>query len=297
MTSFELILDTNVTLLETPIWDRRTKQMYCTDLFLGNVYAFDPENDTCKLFATDGGAIGSAVPTSDPNRLLCALDYGICLYDLTTKTFTRLFDPNNGNKNNRYNDTRVDAWGRIFTSTVSKFYGTAEYRPDMLGNFYMIDIDGKVKTLVSGINQYNAIVWNTQNTEMFVIDTYHGKLLSFDYDVEHGPLGGPKERIDLSSIGTPDGMSIDADNNLYICHWAGKISVWDDSLTLKEIIGFPVDQVCCGGFGGEDMKDFYVATARYAYTDEQMKHRRGAGGLFRARVETPGTSDHFYPIK
>jgi len=297
MTRFELVLDTNVTLLETPIWDRRTKCLYCTDLFLGDIYAFDPEMNARERFVTDGGAIGSAIPTSDPNRLLCALDYGICLYDLTTRRFTRLFDPNGGNKNNRYNDTRVDAWGRIFTSTVSKLYGTADYRPDMLGNFYMIDIDGKVKTIVSDINQYNAIVWNAQNTEMFVIDTFNGKLLSFDYDIERGPLSGPKERLDLNGIGTPDGMSIDAEDTLYICHWAGKISVWEKSLALKEIVDFPVDQVCCGGFGGDEMKDFYVATARYAYTQEQMNDRRGAGGLFRARVETAGTADHFYPIK
>lgn len=297
MTSFELALDTNVTLLETPIWDRRTKRLYCTDLFRGDIYAFDPSTGQDELFATEGGAIGSAVPTSDPNRLLCALDYGICLYDLTTKRFTRLFDPNGGNKNNRYNDTRVDAWGRIFASTVSKRYGTAEYKPDMRGDFYMIDIDGTVKTVVSGIHQYNAIVWNAQNTEMFVIDTFNGKLLSFDYDIERGPVSGPRERLDLTGIGTPDGMSIDVEDTLYICHWAGKISVWDKTLASKEIVDFPVDQVCCGGFAGDDMKDFYVATARYAYTDEQMKDRRGAGGLFRARVETAGTSDHFYPIK
>jgi sugar lactone lactonase YvrE len=167
----------------------------------------------------------------------------------------------------------------------------------MLGNFYMIDIDGKVKTIVSDINQYNAIVWNAQNTEMFVIDTFNGKLLSFDYDIERGPLSGPKERLDLNGIGTPDGMSIDAEDTLYICHWAGKISVWEKSLALKEIVDFPVDQVCCGGFGGDEFKDFYVATARYAYTQEQMNDRRGAGGLFRARVETAGTADHFYPIK
>lgn len=297
MTRFELVLDTNVTLLETPIWDRRTKRLYCTDLFLGDIYSFDPDSGFHERFVTEGGAIGSAIPTSDPNRLLCALEYGICLFNLKTNKFTRLFDPNGDNKNNRYNDTRVDAWGRIFASTVSKLYGTADYRPDMLGDFFMIDIDGSVKTIVSGINQYNAIVWNAQNTEMFVIDTYHGKLLSFDYDIERGPLSGPKERLDFSAYGTPDGMSIDTEGSLYICHWAGRITVWDRSLALREVIDFPVEQVCCGGFAGEDMKDFYVASARYAYTQEQMEDRRGAGGLFRARAETAGTPDHFYPIK
>lgn len=295
--SFALVFDANVTLLETPVWDNRTKSLYCTDLFTGDVYAYDPSNGSAKVYRTGGGMIGSVIPCSDESKLLCALDKGICLYDIPTGNLTVISDPNGGNPNNRYNDTRVDVKGRIFASTVSKLYGTPEYRPDMFGNFYMVDTDGSVKTIVEGINQYNCIVWNKDNTEMFVIDTYNSKLLSFDYDTATGPTSGPKERLDFSEIGMPDGMSIDSNDTLYICHWVGKISVWDKSLSLIRIMEFPVDQVCCGGFGGETMKDFYVATAQYAYTPEQMADRRGAGGLFCANMQVLGTGDHFYPIK
>jgi sugar lactone lactonase YvrE len=290
------VFDANVTLLETPIWDNRTKRLYCTDLFAGDVYAYEPSGGSVAVYRTGGGMIGSAIPCSDENMLLCALEKGLCLYDMTTGKLTVVADPNGGNRENRYNDTRVDAKGRIFASTVSKLYGTANYSPDMLGNFYMMDTDGSVKTIVEGINQYNCIVWNAANTEMFVIDTYNGKLLSFDYDINCGPVSGPRERLDFSGIGMPDGLSIDANDALYICHWAGKISVWDKALSLVRVVDFPVDQVCCGGFGGEALKDFYVATARYAYTPEQMADRRGAGGLFCAAVETAGVGDHFYPI-
>lgn len=240
--------------------------------------------------------IGSAIPCTDKNKLLCALDKGICLFDMESGTLDLVADPNEGNEKNRYNDTRVDAKGRIFTSTVSKLYGTADYKPEMLGDFFMVDTDGSVKTIVKGIYQYNCIVWNKANTEMFVIDTYNGTLLSFDYDISCGPVSGPKERLDLNYIGMPDGMSIDSQDSIYICHWAGKISVWDQSLLPVRIIHFPVDQVCCGGFGGDDYKDFYVATARYAYTPEQMAKRNGAGGLFCMKMDTAGRADHYYII-
>lgn len=296
-TEFLMVYDANVTLLETPVWDARTQRLYCTDLFTGDVHAYDPSDGKVVIYRTGGGMIGSAIPASDENKLLCATEKGICLYDLTSGLLCVVADPNGGNSENRYNDTRVDTRGRIFASTVSKLYGTSDYRPDMLGAFYMVDTDGSVKTVVEGINQYNCIVWNTADTEMFVIDTFNGKLLSFDYDIERGPVSGPRERLDLNGIGMPDGLSIDTNDNLYICHWAGKISVWDKTLSPVRIIDFPVSQVCCGGFGGAAMKDFYVATARYAYTEEQLADRRGAGGLFRADAETAGTGDHFYPIK
>lgn len=294
---FSLVLDTNVPLLETPIWDNRTRRIYCTDLFTGDIYAYNTKTGLGTVYHTGGGMIGSAIPCSDENILLCALDCGICLFDLATGKLDLIADPNGGNKNNRYNDTRVDARGRIFTSTVSKLYGTSDYTPDKLGNFYMVDIDGSVKTIAGGINQYNCIVWNAADTEMFVIDTYNDTLLSFDYDIACGPVSGPKQRLDLSSIGMPDGMSIDSEDSLYICHWTGKISVWDKTLSSVRIMDFPVNQVCCGGFGGDTLRDFYVATARYAYTKEQMADRRGAGGLFRTNMETAGTEDHFFPIK
>lgn len=292
-----LIYDSNVTLLETPIWDNRSKKIYCTDLFTGDVHCYNTETGSSIIYHTGGGMIGSAIPCSDETKLLCALDCGICLYDMNTGELTCIADPNGQNKENRYNDTRVDSRGRIFASTVSKLYGTDKYKPDMLGDFYMIDTDGSVKTIVEGINQYNCIVWNSDDTEMFVIDTYNNLLLSFDYNALTGPISGPKKRLDLSWIGMPDGMSIDSDNNLYICHWTGKISVWDKYFIISRIIDFPVNQVCCGGFGGDTLKEFYVATARYAYTPEQMADRRGAGGLFRMNMETAGTTDHFYPIK
>jgi len=292
-----LIYDSNVTLLETPVWDGRTKKIYCTDLFAGDVHAYDTATGAATVYHTGGGTIGSAIPCSDENMLLCALDKGICLYDMKTGELTRIADPNGGNDGYRYNDTRVDSKGRIFASTVSKLYGTEGYKPDMVGDFYMIDTDGSVITLVKGINQYNGIVWNSDDTEMFVIDTYNGLLLSFDYDASAGPVGEPKKRLDLNWIGMPDGLSIDSEDNLYICHWTGKISIWDKSLMTSRIINFPVAQVCCGGFGGDAMEDFYVATARYAYTPEQMADRRGAGGLFRMNMKTAGTLDHYYPIK
>ena len=294
---FSLVLDTNVTLLETPIWDARTKHLYCTDLFTGDVHAYDTTWGADVVYHTGGGMIGSAIPCSDQNKLLCALEKGLCIFDMTSGELSQVADPNGGNAENRYNDTRVDARGRIFASTVSKLYGTPRYQPDMLGNFYMVDVDGNVKTIVKGINQYNCMVWNAANTEMFVIDTFNGWLLSFDYDLEAGPVSGPKKRLDLNHIGMPDGLSIDTEDSIYICHWTGKISVWDKNLSLLRIEAFPVEQVCCGGFGGESMQDFYVATARYAYTPEQMSGRRGAGGLFRADSNIAGTGDHFYPIK
>lgn len=291
---FDLAIDANLELIETPIWDERVGRLYWTDLFSGDVHGYRPASGEDRVWKT-GRMIGSAIPCSDPGKLLCAIEGGLHLLDLEKGELTFLVDPEQGNPDNRYNDTRVDAAGRVFMSSVSKLYGTAAYQPHMKGGFYMVDTDGSVKTIEAEINQYNAIVWNRDNTKMFVVDTFNQALIAYDYDLERGPVSAGRVVIRFVDQGMPDGMSIDSQDNLYICHWTGKISVWSPSYELLETIGFPVEYVCCGGFAGEDLKDFYVATSRFCYGPEERNANPGAGGMFKARSPIAGTPDHFYP--
>ncbi len=292
---FSLAIDANVELAETPIWDARISKWYWTDLFTGDVHRFNPVTGGDELFRT-GQLIGSAIPTDDINKLMVSLQSGLHLLDLSTGNLTFIVDPENGNPDNRYNDTRVDARGRVFMSSVSKLYGTDAYSPDMLGGFYMVDTDRSVKTIEQGINQFNAIVWNSASTRMLVVDTYNQTLLCYDYDIDKGPISPGKAVIRFGTLGMPDGINIDVEDNIYICHWTGRISVWDKEFNHVGTIKFPVEFACCGGFGGEDMKDFYVASSKYKYTREDLKNNPGAGGIFSIRSGITGMPDHFYKI-
>lgn len=291
---FDLVIDANLELIETPIWDGRVGRLYWTDLFSGDVHGYHPADGTEKVWKT-GKLIGSAIPCTDPGKLLVSIEGGLHILDLESGDLTFVADPEHGNTANRYNDTRVDAVGRVFMSSVAKLYGTPDYDPGILGGFYMVDTDGSVKTIAEGINQYNAIVWNKDNTKMFVVDTYNETLLAWDYDLEKGPIGEPQVVIRFTEQGMPDGMSIDSEDNLYVCHWTGQISVWNPSYELIENIPFPVGYACCTGFAGEDMKDLYVATSKYCYNDEEPAANPGAGGMFVAKNAIAGTADHFYP--
>ena len=291
---FELVVDSGVTIAETPIWDNRIGKLYWTDLFSGDIHQYDPRTKADKAWGT-GKLIGSAVPCEKLGEVLCVVEGGAYILNQSNGEMTHIADPENGNSKNRYNDSRVDAAGRVFISSVAKTYGSADYTPDQLGGFYMIDSDHKtVTTIVEGINQYNAICWNAANTKMFVVDTYNQKLLCFDYDLAKGPVSGAKEVINFTKQGMPDGMCIDEDDNLYICHWTGRISVWNKVYKLVDEILFPVEQVCCCGFGGSDMQDFYVATASFGYSEADIAANPGAGGLFVSRTAVKGAPEHFY---
>jgi sugar lactone lactonase YvrE len=262
-------------------------------MFEGEIFEYNPASGAERKWST-GKLIGSAVPSENPGELFTALADGMYRLDKATGALSLIACPEPGNAKNRYNDTRIDSEGRIYTSSVANTYATPDYTPDQTGAFYQIERDGTVKKLLDGINQFNCMVWNQNNTKMWVADTYNKRLLEWDYDPRRGAAGAFRIALDFNGKQeTPDGMCLDAEGNLYICHWSGKISVWDKNLAWKEDIPFPVEQVCACGFGGDDMKDFYVTTARYDYTPEQLKDRRGAGGIFMARSPVAGLPDHF----
>lgn len=293
---FNLIIDSNLELIETPVWDKRLSCLYWTDLFSGDVHEFTPADKKDKAYPT-GKMIGAAIPTSDPNVILCSLENGLHLLNKESGKITFLVNPEPGRDENRFNDTRVDAAGRVLMSSVSKKYGTPDYKQDMHGGFYMIDTDGSVKIIEKEINQYNAIVWNKDNTKMFVVDTYNECLMVYPYDLAKGPTGVGSVAIRFGELGMPDGMSIDSEDNLYVCHWTKQVSVWSPEYQRIKTIALPIEYACCTGFGGDDMKDLYLATSKYCYSEEQLKANPGAGGMFVARNDIAGKADNFYIIR
>lgn len=295
--NFELAIDAKVVLAETPIWDPRIKKLYWTDLFAGTVYRTDPLTGASESVETNSD-IGSAVPCDVVDKLLVAVDDGMMLLDFNSGEMELIAAPQPKSDEYRYNDSRCDPVGRIFTSSVAKNYGGPDFDPEtMTGKFYMIETDGTVVVLVEKIVQYNAIVFDAALQNLYVVDTFHQQLLRFDYSLESGASGPPEVVIQFDD--TPDGASIDQADNIYICHWSDKRHITKWSLrdyAFIESIPFPVMHVTCGGFGGDDMKDFYVATSKFWLPDGDPDYAAGAGGIFKARVEVAGSPEHFYKV-
>jgi sugar lactone lactonase YvrE len=168
----------------------------------------------------------------------------------------------------------------------------------MTGKFYMVDTDGSVTVLVDKLVQYNTILFNNQNSNLYAVDTYFKRLLRFDYSLEKGASGAPEVVIQFDDM--PDGACVDSEDNVYVCHWSEKkyITVWNlNSYRYIKSIPFPVKNICCGGFAGDDMKDFYVATSNFWLPEGDPDFQAGAGGLFVTRNEIAGTPERFYQIR
>ena len=165
----------------------------------------------------------------------------------------------------------------------------------MAGKFYMVDTGGSVVTLVDKVVQYNTILFDSKGENMYVVDTWNKTLLRLDYSLAKGPSGAPEVVIRFDDM--PDGAALDVEDNLYVAHWSDKriISVWSlKDYSLIKNLALPVKHVCCPGFGGDDMRDLYVATSKFWLPEGDQDFETGAGGIFKGRSDVPGLPEHIY---
>ena len=92
------------------------------------------------------------------------------------------------------------------------------------------------------------------------------------------------------SLGWPDGMTSDTDGNLWIAMWGGaQVTKWNPAKgELLEQISVPALQTSSCVFGGKDMNELYVTSARKGMKSDDLKKYPLSGGLFKVNTNTTG---------
>lgn len=84
--------------------------------------------------------------------------------------------------------------------------------------------------------------------------------------------------------GYPDGQTIDSDGNLWIALFAGSAVIKIDPRkpeTLLQTVEMPAYQVTSVAFGGKNLDELYVTTARFIVGDKILSEADGHGYVYR----------------
>jgi sugar lactone lactonase YvrE len=131
---------------------------------------------------------------------------------------------------------------------------------------------------------------------MYFIDSPTGRVDIFDCDLQSGELKNRRPLItfDVTS-GIPDGLTTDEDGGIWVAFFGGgEVRRFDPSGELTHVVTLPVKQVtsCC--FGGKDMSELFITTARYAMNSESLAREPLAGSLFKLSTTFKGSKSHRY---
>ncbi|WP_321371221.1 SMP-30/gluconolactonase/LRE family protein [uncultured Draconibacterium sp.] len=285
----ELVLDTQSTLGEGALWNYRTGELMWVDIKKEILNSYNPETGYNKEMFT-GQMIGTVVPTESGNALV-ALQQGIYYFDVQTGSKKQLAAPEADLPDNRFNDGKCDPSGRFWAGTIST-KGEME-----VAALYRFDPDTTIHKMVDKVSISNGIVWTKDKTKMYYIDTPTQKVMAYDYDDATGEISNPEVAVNVPrEMGSPDGMTIDENDNLWVALWGGSaVGCWDPlSGELIDKIEVPAKNITSCAFGDEDLGTLYITSAREATSDEDLAKYPHAGGIFEYRPGVKGVQTFYF---
>lgn len=251
---------------EGPIWWQGA--LYYVDIEGKRVHRFDPADGSEQSWDV-GQRVGTVVPR-ESGGLVIAGDHGLSFLDPETGTLTPIADPEADKPDNRFNDGKCSPDGRFFAGTISLAKKTGDAK------LYRLDPDLTLHEAFGPVTNSNGLAWSADGKTVYYIDTPRREVLAFDY--EDGHLRNLRSAFSTGHIeASPDGMTIDANGNLWIafCH-GGCVSCFDPA-NGNELhrVSIPCLETTACAFGGPDLADLFVTTGVHKTAKEEH-----AGRLF-----------------
>jgi len=280
----ELILDVKALLGEGPIWHARAGVLYWVDISGCKVHIFDPATGTDRAIDV-GQPVGTIVPRRS-GGVMVALRDGFAALDLDSGALTMIADPEAHLPQNRFNDGKCDPAGRFWAGTMRQ---AEDQRGG--GSLYRLDPDLSVHRMRGDITVANGIAWSLDARSMYFIDTPTMTVAAFDYNLETGDIANPRPVVHTpDGPGFPDGMTIDAEGMLWVAYWGGwRVVRWNPNTgEALAVIELPVERVTAPWFGGPNLDELYITTARVGLDDAGLTGQPHAGSIFVAKPGVRG---------
>ncbi|MEU9914935.1 SMP-30/gluconolactonase/LRE family protein [Streptomyces sp. NPDC051001] len=248
---YEVAVRAEAILGEGPTWDPAHNRLIWLDILGARINTYDPVSGHRTVRVTDQH-IGAAKPRTGGGLVLNLRD-GVALLDPDDSFRWLHHEPVPGR---RANDAAVAPDGSLWAGTMR--YDEAPGG----GTLSRLTGDGSFETVLDDVAVSNGTGWSPDGRRMYYIDSPTRRLDVFDFEagrpVNRRPLVGIEE-----GAGFPDGLTVDADGCVWVALWdGGAVRRYTPEGTLDRVITLPTPRVTACAFGGADLTDLYITTAR-----------------------------------
>ena len=283
----EVVSRVGALLGEGPIWDARAECLWWVDIIGKALHRFEPgpeaaNRETRWTLDCEPGAVAPCTRPGD----------GVML--VTPEGYLR-FHPGSGQKAllaeverdiaaTRMNDGKCDSQGRFWAGTMAHDESAGA------GGFYVLDEGDGVRQVLRDVGISNGLGWSPDDALMYYIDSQTRAVDVFDFDADAGSLANRRHLVEVPEPeGIPDGLCVDRDGFVWVALWSGSaVHRYSPDGRLDTKIELPVTHPTSVAFGGRDLQDLYITTARCALTDAQISEQPDAGALFRCQPGAVG---------
>ncbi|CAN7677396.1 SMP-30/gluconolactonase/LRE family protein [Neorhizobium sp. LjRoot104] len=275
---------------ETPLWCDRTQKLWWLDIEKPKLQSLELASGRHDVFADpDITFLGSQALTESGGHLL-ARDLSLFVRDAQGR-LDHFADVEKG-LDNRLNDGRVDAWGRLWIGTMDNQL----HRPN--GALYRVDPDGAVDKIFDDVIVSNGIAFSPDRRRMHFTDTRRYRSWVFDMDAEDGSISNRRIFADYSTTGDrPDGACFDADGGLWTAFFGGsRVVRYAPDGRIDTVIPVPVTNPTCVCFGGRDLSTLIITTASKFLSEAQLAAEPLAGAVFAVHGVAQGSAENRFRI-
>lgn len=276
---------------ESPIWCAQGQQLVWADIEQQRVYQLDVPTHQLTVFAVDLG-LTALVPTT-AGDWIAASRTGLHRLNADFQITYALLDPESDRSGIRLNDAVADRQGRLWTGSLCD-----DDLASPVGHLYRLDPDLRCTPADEGFAVANGLCLSPDSRTLYAVDMFHRTIRQYDHDPVTGQLGPARFFVRLAEReGLPDGLCCDADGGVWVCHWGGGcVSRYDATGQLSYRLSLPVSQPTRCTFGGPDLRDLYICSARFGLSAEALATEPLAGGLFTVRVPWQGLPEPVFDV-
>jgi gluconolactonase len=257
---------------EGPLWHPHDRTLHFSDM----------PGDHLRRWSEADGVVTVRRPCQQSNGLAWDLQGRLLACEHASSQVTRteadgsitvLASHYQGKELNSPNDIVVRADGSIYFTDPTygrmKFYGRPRDCEMAIRGVYriepkQIDPRGCLTLLADDFAQPNGLCFSADERRLFVNDTERRHIRVFDVAADGSLSGGAVWATTTGEgAGSPDGMKIDAESNLYCCG-PGGIHVFDPNATCLGVIRVP-EHTANFAWGDADARTLFITASTSVY--------------------------------
>ncbi|MET7656490.1 SMP-30/gluconolactonase/LRE family protein [Streptomyces sp. NPDC005486] len=250
--AYEVAVRAEAALGEGPTWDPADGRLLWLDILGSRLHGYDPSTGRRTVRVTDQH-VGAAKPRAGGGLVLNLRD-GVGLLDPDDSFRWLHHEPVPGR---RANDAAVAPDGSLWVGTMR--YDEAPGG----GTLSRLTGDGSTAVILDDVAVSNGTGWSPDGTRMYYIDSPTRRVDVFEYSAD-GRVSGRRPFVTIEDgAGFPDGLTVDADGCVWVALWdGGAVRRYTPAGELDQVIVLPTPRVTACAFGGADLTDLYITTAR-----------------------------------
>ena len=263
------------TLGESHLWDYRRNELFWVDIENGLIHSYKPESKNIETYQF-GEKVG-CIAMHESGGFILATELGLNYWSPYSGCKKEFLPIKHSHKESMFNDGKVDPLGRFWIGSKG---------PKGSSKLWMVQ-ENKLIEKISDLTISNGLDWSVDKGVFYHTDSGDNAIYRYDIDLQTTTLSN-RQTFFRPKKGTPDGLTIDSDGNIWTAIWDGwQVLQLNPAGEVLSEISMPVQRPTSITFGGQDLRQLFISSASEGLTESERLEQPYAGDLF---VIEPGVT-------